>query len=245
MAVAFFLRNLSIPINSLDIYVPCGKQFPLYDFLELEHSYQKSGRPTPPTSPQGDHVGEHLHVRTVLKYTHHNCPPITILESLSSSAYAPIARLFASHMVTFVSMDVFGAAFPELLFEHRSLLGYQEDASLMEQGVELGEYWRGIGVDVRLDGGFWNFKGGGICRRYACASEIRSFFDKGSLFELIGHTTATRELTESILFCLDFHTCDQYCHTVHISPRSAPRSLLLERSVPFNRVDQYQASAPM
>ena len=115
----------------------------------------------------------------------------------------------------------------------------------MEQGIELGEYWRGIGVDVRLDGGFWNFEGGGICRRYACASEIRSFFDKGSLFEPIGHATATRELTESILFCLDFRTCDQYCQTVHISPRSAPRSLLLEQSVPFNRVDQYQASAPM
>ena len=69
-------------------------------------------------------MGEHLHVRTVLKYTHHNCPPITILESLSSSAYAPIAWLFASYMVTFVSIDVFKAAFSELLFEHCSLLGY-------------------------------------------------------------------------------------------------------------------------
>ena len=44
-------------------------------------------------------------------------------------------------------MNVFRAAFPELLFEHYSLLGYQENASLIE-------YWRGIEVIIRLDEGF-------------------------------------------------------------------------------------------
>ena len=70
--------------------------------------------------------------------------------------------------------------------------------------------WREVGVDIQMDGRHWF---GEMCKKYRCASEVRSFRDAGSLWERFRAREGKYQVggKEEMVFVLDRRPCGGGC----------------------------------
>ena len=103
--------------------------------------------------------------------------------------------------------------------EEESVSGNGEDvpsAGVYEDDVENIARWIALGFDIQIDGRHWMDT---LCSRYCCPSELRSFFDRGSLQDTFHRSSIGYRVpgTPKLHFLLDFRPCGQvgYAHCFH------------------------------
>ena len=89
-------------------------------------------------------------------------------------------------------------------------------AGVYEDDVDNIARWIALGFDIQIDGRHWMDL---LCSRYCCPSELRSFFDRGSLQDTFYRSSIGYRVpgTPKLHFLLDFRPSGQvgYAHCFH------------------------------
>ncbi|RDX40033.1 hypothetical protein OH76DRAFT_1301224, partial [Lentinus brumalis] len=171
IAVRWLLRDVRVPCNHLEVFVPAMEfanigvhltHFQRGDLMAVREADEHEDGTMRPNA---------LERRSVF---HTPTGVVTVYESTTDDPLAPIACGHSSVEVAYVNPRYFGHGYPTLLFAYQGLLaGWFEGES--EYVIE----WAGRGIDLRLYAEGWREFAGLRCpaKRWACPAQGRRFID--------------------------------------------------------------------